>query len=70
LNQIAKSTNWEVVEKSLKTQDAENLRNDPDIKRVLDVKWWDLELSDLSGLPFRDVEQCLSIIEDMNASKA
>lgn len=38
MNQIVKSTDWEVVEKSLKTQDAENLRNDPDIKRVLDAK--------------------------------
>jgi len=37
MNEIVKS-NWEVVEKSLKTQDAENLLSDPDIRRVLDAK--------------------------------
>jgi hypothetical protein len=29
----------------------------------LRVKWWDLELSQLSGLPFRDIERCLDLIE-------
>ncbi|HEX4411549.1 MAG TPA: CatB-related O-acetyltransferase [Xanthobacteraceae bacterium] len=33
------------------------------IARLLRAKWWDLELSDLSGLPFRDIERCLSKIE-------
>ena len=37
------------------------------IERLLRVKWWDLELSQLSGLPFRDVERCLDIIEDIKA---
>ena len=35
------------------------------IERLLRVKWWDLELSDLSGLPFRDVERCLDRIEEI-----
>lgn len=37
------------------------------IERLLRVKWWDLELSQLSGLPFRDVERCLDMIEDIKA---
>lgn len=40
------------------------------IERLLRVKWWDLELSDLSGLPFRDVERCLDLIEDVRSRKA
>ena len=40
------------------------------IERLLRVKWWDLELSDLSGLPFRDVERCLDLIEEIRAAKA
>jgi acetyltransferase-like isoleucine patch superfamily enzyme len=39
------------------------------IERLLRVKWWDLELSDLSGLPFRDVERCLDRIEEIKARK-
>lgn len=39
------------------------------IERFLALKWWDLELSELSGLPFRDVERCLSILEEINARK-
>lgn len=39
------------------------------VERLLRLKWWDLELSDLSGLPFRDIEQCLSRLEDIKASK-
>jgi hypothetical protein len=35
------------------------------IERLLRVKWWDLELSELSGLPFRDVERCLDRIEEI-----
>ena len=33
------------------------------IERLLRVKWWDLELSQLSGLPFRDIGRCLDMIE-------
>lgn len=40
------------------------------IERLLRVKWWDLELSELSGLPFRDVAGCLSMIEDIRARKS
>jgi acetyltransferase-like isoleucine patch superfamily enzyme len=39
--------------------------SDAVIERLLRVKWWDLELSELSGLPFRDVERCLDRIEDI-----
>jgi acetyltransferase-like isoleucine patch superfamily enzyme len=35
------------------------------IERLLRSKWWELELSDLSGLPFRDVERCLDKIENL-----
>jgi tetrahydrodipicolinate N-succinyltransferase len=37
------------------------------IERLLQLKWWDLELSQLSGLPFRDVERCLDMIEAIRA---
>jgi acetyltransferase-like isoleucine patch superfamily enzyme len=33
------------------------------IERLLRSKWWDLELSQLSGLPFNDIERCLDVIE-------
>jgi acetyltransferase-like isoleucine patch superfamily enzyme len=33
------------------------------VTRLLRAKWWDLELSQLSGLPFKDVERCLDAIE-------
>lgn len=39
------------------------------VERLLRLKWWDLELSDLSGLPFRDVERCLDRIEEIRARK-
>ena len=29
------------------------------ISRLLRSKWWDLELSQLSGLAFKDIERCL-----------
>jgi acetyltransferase-like isoleucine patch superfamily enzyme len=38
------------------------------IARLLRLKWWDLELSQLSGLPFRDVDRCLDLIEAIRAS--
>ena len=39
------------------------------IERLLQSRWWELELSDLSGLPFRDVERCLDSIEAMKAAR-
>lgn len=39
------------------------------IERLLAVKWWDLELSDLSGLPFRDIDSCLDMLEEIRARK-
>jgi acetyltransferase-like isoleucine patch superfamily enzyme len=42
---------------------------DKTIARLLRVRWWDLELSDLSGLPFRDIDRCLDLIEDIRARK-
>jgi len=35
------------------------------IERLLAVKWWDLPVRLLSGLPFHDIENCLSQIEDI-----
>jgi acetyltransferase-like isoleucine patch superfamily enzyme len=35
------------------------------IERLLKLKWWDLELSQLSGLPFRDIERCMNLIENI-----
>jgi acetyltransferase-like isoleucine patch superfamily enzyme len=37
------------------------------VERLLRVRWWDMELRELSGLPFRDVERCLDIIEERRA---
>jgi acetyltransferase-like isoleucine patch superfamily enzyme len=39
------------------------------IERLLRVRWWDLELEDLSGLPFREVERCLDLVEEIKARK-
>jgi acetyltransferase-like isoleucine patch superfamily enzyme len=39
------------------------------IERLLKARWWDLELSELSGLPFRDVERCLDLVEEIRARK-
>jgi acetyltransferase-like isoleucine patch superfamily enzyme len=39
------------------------------IERLLRLRWWDLELSELSGLPFRDVERCLDQIEEIRARR-
>jgi tetrahydrodipicolinate N-succinyltransferase len=33
------------------------------IDRLLRCKWWDLELHQLNGLPFNDIERCLDAIE-------
>jgi acetyltransferase-like isoleucine patch superfamily enzyme len=43
--------------------------SDKIIERLLAAKWWDLELSELSGLPFRDIERALAMIEDIRAKK-
>jgi acetyltransferase-like isoleucine patch superfamily enzyme len=42
---------------------------DGTIERLLRLKWWELELSELSGLPFRDVERCLDRIEEIRARR-
>jgi acetyltransferase-like isoleucine patch superfamily enzyme len=39
------------------------------IERLLRLKWWELELSELSGLPFRDIERCLGQLEEIRARK-
>jgi acetyltransferase-like isoleucine patch superfamily enzyme len=39
------------------------------IERLLKLKWWDLELSQLSGLPFRDIERCMDLIENIKRNK-
>jgi acetyltransferase-like isoleucine patch superfamily enzyme len=39
------------------------------IERLLAVRWWELDLADLSGLPFRDVDRCLDMIEEIKARK-
>ncbi|HTI85271.1 MAG TPA: CatB-related O-acetyltransferase [Alphaproteobacteria bacterium] len=39
------------------------------IERLLRLKWWELELSDLSGLPFRDVDRCLDRVEEIRTRK-
>ncbi len=37
--------------------------SEPIVARLLRAKWWELELSDLSGLPFRNIEKCLDAVE-------
>ena len=39
------------------------------IERLMAVTWWDLELSDLSGLPFREIDRCLDLIEEIKLTK-
>jgi hypothetical protein len=41
--------------------------SDPIIERLLYVKWWNFELSQLSGLNFRVIEECLPQLEEMRA---
>jgi acetyltransferase-like isoleucine patch superfamily enzyme len=36
------------------------------IERLLRSRWWDLELSQISGLPFNDIERCLDAIEQIS----
>jgi acetyltransferase-like isoleucine patch superfamily enzyme len=33
------------------------------IERLLRIRWWDMELSDLNGLPFDNIERCMDLIE-------
>jgi acetyltransferase-like isoleucine patch superfamily enzyme len=40
------------------------------VERLLRARWWELELADLSGLPFRDIERCLEAIEAIRARMA
>lgn len=35
------------------------------VERLLRCKWWDLELHQLNGLPFNDIERCLDAIEQL-----
>jgi acetyltransferase-like isoleucine patch superfamily enzyme len=42
---------------------------DATIERLLELKWWELELSELSGLPFRDIDRCLDMIEAIREKK-
>ncbi len=44
--------------------------SDKIIERLMRVKWWDLDLGDLSGLPYRNVERCLDLLEEIKARKA
>ncbi len=39
------------------------------IEKLLRLKWWELDLSELSGLPFRDVDRCADMIEDIRRQK-
>jgi len=39
------------------------------VERMLRLTWWNLELEELSGLPFRDVERCLDRIEMIRSKK-
>jgi acetyltransferase-like isoleucine patch superfamily enzyme len=41
--------------------------SEPIIARLLRVRWWEFELKDLSGMNFRDVEDCLGRLEDLQA---
>ena len=37
------------------------------IERLLKVRWWDFELKEMSGLNFREVEECLPRLEEIRA---
>lgn len=39
--------------------------SDEIIARLLRSRWWDLELVQLSGLPFNDIERCIEAIESV-----
>jgi acetyltransferase-like isoleucine patch superfamily enzyme len=38
------------------------------IERLLRSKWWELELSQLSGLPFNDIERCVDALDKIRAA--
>ena len=40
------------------------------IARLLAVKWWDFELPELSGLPYRDIQACLDLLEEKRSMAA
>ncbi|MDB5362930.1 MAG: hypothetical protein JWO51_4227 [Rhodospirillales bacterium] len=40
---------------------------EPVIERLLRVRWWDFELRALSGLNFREIDDCLPRLEEMRA---
>jgi acetyltransferase-like isoleucine patch superfamily enzyme len=40
------------------------------IARLMQCRWWELELSGLSGLPFNDIERCLDAIERIRRDQA
>lgn len=35
------------------------------IKKLLLVKWWELEVADLDGLPFDDVDECIRLLLEL-----
>jgi hypothetical protein len=39
------------------------------IERLLRLRWWELELSELSGLPFREIERCLDMLEEIRSRR-
>lgn len=39
------------------------------IERLLEVRWWDFELPELSGLNFRNVQECLPRLEALRARR-
>lgn len=40
------------------------------IEKLLHSQWWELSLTELSGLPYRDVERCLDSIAEIKSRKA
>ena len=38
--------------------------SEKNIERLLALKWWEMELSELSGLSFKDIEKCLDALEE------
>ena len=40
------------------------------IEKLITLKWWDLELSDLSGIPFRDVNKSIDMIQAIKDRKS
>jgi acetyltransferase-like isoleucine patch superfamily enzyme len=44
--------------------------SDSTIEKLITLKWWDLELSDLSGIPFRDVNKSIDMIQAIKERKS